>query len=112
MSGQRKNYQKEKLSQQDLSFIISSNPPGTPGIIQHSRENEILTKKVEEVKEDLGLIVKQLNYIISEADKAEGNSDFKIDEITIGLGFSAKGKIAFIAEAGVEASIEVKFSRK
>ncbi|MYT29116.1 MULTISPECIES: hypothetical protein [unclassified Streptomyces] len=39
------------------------------------------------------------------------DSHLRITEVTAKLGISAKGGIAFIAEAGVEASLEVKFVR-
>ncbi|WP_329562000.1 Pepco domain-containing protein [Kitasatospora sp. NBC_01266] len=42
---------------------------------------------------------------------AQHNGGFSVNEITVHLGLSASGKVAFIAEAGVEVSIEVTFKR-
>ncbi|MFF0289189.1 CU044_2847 family protein [Streptomyces sp. NPDC005262] len=41
--------------------------------------------------------------------QATSSHGFGITEVTAKLGISAKGGLAFIAEAGIEASIEVKF---
>ncbi|WP_395294460.1 hypothetical protein ACF9IK_13520 [Kitasatospora hibisci] len=43
--------------------------------------------------------------------EARKDGGFRVDEITVRLGVHAQGAIAFIAEAGVEASIEVTFKR-
>ena len=42
----------------------------------------------------------------------QGTKDWRVEEIEVGLTLSAKGELAFIAEAGAEASITVKLSRK
>ena len=41
--------------------------------------------------------------------QAASSHGFGIAEVTAKLGISAKGGLAFVAEAGIEASIEVKF---
>ncbi|WP_128376317.1 hypothetical protein [Streptomyces cavernae] len=45
---------------------------------------------------------------IMEGSGGRGNG-FGVTEVTARLGVSAKGGLAFVAEAGIEASIEVKF---
>lgn len=100
------------IEDEDIHFITSVQKMNSPGIYQHSGNDISITRKTDEVKKDFSIILQQLNYIITEADQGSEGSGFKLDEVTISLGFSAKGKIAFIAEAGVEASIEVKFTRK
>jgi hypothetical protein len=56
--------------------------------------------------------MKQVSALVSDSDSKVDNINFQLDEIKVALGFSATGKLAFIAEAGVEASIEVTFKRK
>ena len=100
------------VGQLEVEFITSVRSIGQPGMIEHKGEHYNLTKKAEDVKNDFAIVMNQLTYIVTEADKGASSMEFQLDEITVSLGFSAKGKIAFIAEAGVEASIEVKFKRK
>jgi hypothetical protein len=37
---------------------------------------------------------------------------YELDEITFQLGFSAEGRIVFVAKAGVTTTISAKFTRK
>ena len=99
------------IANQEMYFISSSSLT-QPGFVDHKQTGSALVKKAEEIKEDWDVVITQLNFIISETEKNTVKNGFEMDEVTISLGFTAKGKIAFIAEAGVEASIEVKFKKK
>lgn len=98
------------INKQEMQFITSVQIHDSPGMVEHRSSG--LAKTTEDIKNDFSLVMNQLNFIVAEADKKASTSQFRLDEITISLGFSATGKLAFIAEAGVEASIEVKFTRK
>jgi len=101
------------IAEQEIYFVAPDViVPGTHVNLQSGALQKAVTKKVGEIKEDYNAIVSQINFIIEGTDSQIKESGFKLDEIKIGLGFSATGKIAFIAEAGVEASIEITFKRK
>lgn len=100
------------IGQQEMIFITDVEVRKVPGVTEHSGKSSVLSKKVDEVKNDLSKILGQLNFIVSEAEKSTAEKGFNLEEITVSLGFSASGKLAFIAEAGVEASIEVTFKRR
>jgi hypothetical protein len=101
---------KSHVEQQDIFFVTGSTLKG-PGVNLHGDTGATLTKKVIEVKEDWNAVMGQVSVIVSETDTVMSETKFVLEEITISLGFNAKGKIAFIAEAGVEASIEIKFKK-
>lgn len=47
-----------------------------------------------------------------EVSAAKAVGGWELDEVSIGMTLTAKGKLAFIAEAGVEASIHFVFKQK
>ena len=55
------------------------------------------------------IITKQVFDMLSATNETTTKAGYTLDEVSVSLGFSAKGKLAFIAEAGVEASVTVKF---
>jgi hypothetical protein len=92
-----------------VAFITApALPPGT-ATLQNKGPTTQLTRRLEEVKEDWERMVGQISSIISNTQARAGELQFK--DVSIGLAFSASGKLAFVAEAGVEASITVTFSR-
>ncbi|RAG83786.1 hypothetical protein DN069_20310 [Streptacidiphilus pinicola] len=46
-----------------------------------------------------------------ESDSVEPRRKFRVEEITVRLGVHANGSLAFVAEAGIEAGVEVTFKR-
>jgi hypothetical protein len=107
-----KNKAKIDIGQHDMFFITKASLPEKVGVTPHSSAGAQLSKKAQEVKEDWENVLKELNYIVTETEKSNSNKNYILEEISVSLGFSAKGKIAFIAEAGIEASIQVTFKRK
>ncbi|HZU08420.1 MAG TPA: CU044_2847 family protein [Pseudacidobacterium sp.] len=89
-------------------------PLAKPGTVQlHSFGtviDKIFGRKVEDVKADFDKVSDQLNTILSTAF-SKVTAGMKMDEVEIALGFTAEGKLAFIAQAGVEASVKVTFKR-
>jgi hypothetical protein len=47
-----------------------------------------------------------------ESSVTKAIAGWELDEIEVGLALTAKGKLAFIAEAGIEASIHLTFKRR
>lgn len=101
-----------KQAKDDEVFFITASDLKQPGVKLHSDTGATLTKKVSEVKKDWNAVMGQVSEIVSDTDVEMSKTGYVLDEITVALGFNAKGKLAFIAEAGVEASIEIKFKKK
>jgi hypothetical protein len=64
----------------------------------------------EEVRADWARIVGQIRFLLDGVSAA--TKDFALDEITFQLGFSAEGKIVFVAKAGITTTIGAKFTHK
>lgn len=64
----------------------------------------------EQVQEQWGRTVDTLMKLSSNV--AARSKEWSIEEIEVGLTLSAKGELLFIAEAGAEASIKFKLTRK
>ena len=71
-----------------------------------------LIRSLEHVKEDWKVVVGQVAEMVSGTDDRVTAAGYELSEVNISLGFNAKGKLAFIAEAGVEASVSIVFKRK
>ena len=69
----------------------------------------VFTRPKKEVRADLERVMGQVAFLLDGASSAP--KDYDLEEVTIALGFSAKGQIVFIAEAGVSATITVTFRR-
>ncbi|WP_329394457.1 hypothetical protein OHA45_13330 [Streptomyces lydicus] len=69
---------------------------------------KIDTMELEDLKEKYARIQQQVNALVAQNVSANG---WGVSEVMVRLGISAKGGLGFIAEAGVEAAIEVTFSR-
>ena len=96
----------------EVTFVTRGTRPFA-GKVELHRETvgESLSRKVEEVKDDWRLVSAQVIEMISATDKNIGAAGYSLDEVSVSLGFNAKGKLAFIAEAGVESSVTIVFKR-
>lgn len=67
-------------------------------------------RKLEDVKADWERVSEQIRQMISATatSKPEG---FRLDEVRVALAFNAKGKLVFVAEAGMEATVTLSFRR-
>ncbi|MGH9893554.1 MAG: Pepco domain-containing protein [bacterium] len=85
-----------------------------PGEVELHRgvPGETLKRTLDEVREDWKMVSAQVIDLMSATDSAASPAPFQIDEVSVSLGFNAKGKLAFLAEAGVESSITVSFKRR
>jgi hypothetical protein len=68
-------------------------------------------RSVNDVKKDFEKVSDQVKQILENAFTAVPQG-LRFESVEISLGFSAQGKLAFIAEAGVEASVAVTFTRE
>lgn len=77
----------------------------------HKGVAEKLVRSLADVKEDWRLVVNQVAEIFGTGTDQVANRGYRLSEVEVSLGFDARGRLAFIAEAGVEATISVKFER-
>lgn len=102
------------IESKDMVLFQGPAHPANPGIMHLTSFGSVLDnifgKRVDDVKADFDRIAEQMNEILQGAfSKITG--DMKMDSVEVSLGFTASGKLAFIAEAGVETSVKVTFKR-
>jgi len=69
----------------------------------------LFSRSKEDVKAELSKTFDQMHFLLdSLTPSAHG---YEASEVTFELAFSASGKVGFIAEAGIESSISVTFTR-
>lgn len=64
----------------------------------------------ETVQAEWNQVVDQARSFVAAAAAEAG--DYALDEVTFELGFSAEGRVAFIAKGGVDATISMTFKRR
>ncbi len=87
-------------------------PPGAVELHSFgSASAKLFGRSLEDVKADwkkvTGQVKEMMDSIVPEVPKG-----FTFESIEVSLGFSAEGKLVFIAEAGIEASVSLTFNRK
>lgn len=99
-----------KQEDEDIHFVVSTTI--APGTVELHKAPKEITRTLEEVRADWSHMSAQISEIIAGTDVTfEQESGFKLSEIEIGLAFNAKGKLAFLAEVGAEASIKLLLKR-
>ena len=102
------------LDAPDIIVFQGPKPVARPGTVQlHSFGtvmDKIFGRTVEDVKADFDKVSAQLDAILAHAF-SKVTAGMTLDAVEISLGFTAEGKLAFIAQAGVEASVTVTFKR-
>jgi hypothetical protein len=103
-----------ELERKDIVVFQGLKPVAPVGTVQlHSLGtvmDKIFGRTVDEVKADFDKVSDQLDTILATAF-SKVTAGMAVDAVEIALGFTAAGKLAFIAEAGVEASVTVKFRK-
>ncbi|HEX3472081.1 MAG TPA: hypothetical protein VHT28_12940 [Silvibacterium sp.] len=102
------------LDQQDIVVFQGPKPVTRPGTVQlhsfGSVVDKIFGRTVDDVKADFDKVSAQLDAILANAF-SKVTAGMTLDSVEISLGFTAEGKLAFIAQAGVEASVTVTFTK-
>lgn len=104
------------LNDPDLVIFEGKEPPLKPGEVEeHAFGIEKITdrlfgRRIEEVKADWQRVSGQIQQML-QAIASVAAENFAMDTVEISLGFSAQGKLVFIAEAGVEATVSVTYKR-
>lgn len=102
----------DKALEDENVVLFTGLPSIQPGEVElHSLADKVFGRRVEDVQADWRRISSQVAAMVDATSEREPEG-FQVDSVEIGLGFSATGKLAFIAEAGVEASVTVTLSRK
>lgn len=100
------------MSGENSDVLFYGAPALQPGQTElHAFGTKIFGRKIEDVKSDWERISHQLKEMVG----AMGNQTpqgFTMDKVSVALAFSAEGKLVFIAEAGLEASITIEFTRQ
>jgi hypothetical protein len=77
----------------------------------HKGVAEKVVRSLADVKEDWRLVVDQVAEIFGTGTDQVASRGYRLSEVEVSLGFDARGRLAFIAEAGVRATVSVKFER-
>jgi len=103
----------KKAEDNPVWFVSKVVPePGSAELHKKSKASGI-TREFTELRADWSVMTTQILEMVIETDsELDEKSGYTLDEIEIGLAFTAKGKLAFIAEAGAEASIKLTLKRK
>jgi hypothetical protein len=91
-----------------VQIFVPSPATETPAL--RDRGGRVVEASVETLRENWRETVQKLVEIGDGVDDAE--SDWGVSEIEVGLTLSAKGQLLFIAEAGAEASVKIRLSRR
>src|SRR5689334_10229569 len=62
--------------------------------------------RLEDLREQWDALMAKVGRIVS---SKVNFGDLTVDEVTVKFGFNAKGKLVFLAEAGIDVAFEVKF---
>ena len=101
-------------SNDDVWFISSPLEAKDEGLTLHRRGEGpagAISRRFEEVQQDWEQMVTRVMELARSTDTAAPAAHMQLSELEVQLGFTASGKLAFIAEAGVAGSITLTFSR-
>ena len=56
-------------------------------------------------------VLTQISELVTISDRKQQSSNLRLREINVGLTLTGEGKLAFIAKAGIEATVTVTFSQ-
>lgn len=98
--------------QEEDKFIpFIANVPAVPGqVILHKEDKKIKGISAKQIRDDVASRMAEILEVFQN-NVGTIEEDFSVDEIAFSLGFGAKGKLAFIAEASTEAVLSVTLRR-
>jgi hypothetical protein len=94
-----------------ILFVSAVESSGFKG---HSGLDDRLPERVKDLRNNYNAALAQIASMVRDSDRVQANSELRIKEVSVALGFDARGKLGFIAggvEAGVSATITVTLSR-
>jgi hypothetical protein len=105
---------KKKLDDTMIVLFQGEAPPPVGDVELHSfgdTAKKLFGRKLEDVKADWKKVSAQIKEMMDSV-VTEVPKGFTFESVEISLGFSAEGKLVFVAEAGVEATVSLTFKRK
>jgi hypothetical protein len=63
-------------------------------------------RKLDELRGEWRILVEKIGSVVSGTEKI--SESILLDEVSVQIGFNAKGKLVFVAEAGVNASFTLR----
>jgi hypothetical protein len=97
----------------DQWLVFISDRPSQPGAVdQHGLQEwwtNLRARRLDDVQADFGRVFGQVAQLLK--DLPHPIRGYAVEEFEIGLAFTAEGQLAFIAKAGIEASIKLQFKR-
>ena len=95
-------------------FVFAGEQPLPPGASQQHAIGEAFGKMFprerEQVRRDWQRSVEQIRSLLERMPLQAGQ--YALEDVTFELGFSAEGKIVFVAQAGITTTISVTFKRQ
>lgn len=98
----------DPTSEADRRSTAGTTYTDSPGLRGHG--GRVVEASVEALRENWRETVQKLVEIGDGVEDAE--SGWGVSEIEVGLTLSATGRLLFIAEAGAEASVKIRLSRR
>lgn len=89
---------------------VTSDPDAYAGILRNVADEA--SAPIEKVKAEWDRMMARVATLLESAKQAAAPGPFELQEIQLQLAFTAKGHIAFIAEAGVQAGVTLTFRPK
>lgn len=104
----------DAIPEGDEIVLFGGKPQPQIGVAEEhswfSSKSKLLGRHVDDVKADMDRVSRQLDTILK--NLPHDQPGYELDSITVHLGFSAQGRVVFIAEAGIDASIEFTFTKR
>lgn len=98
------------MEQDDWTVQVFVPADDGPTALRADRGGRVVEASVEAMRAGWADTIQALTAIGDAADA--GTSAWGVSEIEVGLTLSASGRLLFIAEAGAEASVRVKLTRR
>lgn len=90
-----------------VPFLISDNID-VGSFEAHSRTKDTIYAGIKELKDEWNSLIESIYPMFEKMPSSLGDKIF-IDEVNMQIGFNAKGKLVFVAEAGADVRFSVKF---
>lgn len=88
--------------------VLAAGEAERQGLMDDARG--LFGRKLKDVKADWERVSDQIQEMIA-ATASSKPAGFGLDEVQVSLAFNAQGKLVFVAEAGIEATVALTFRR-
>ena len=96
----------------DVLFVTSSAIKPGELHLHANLGDRVLVRSLDSLRKEWTIVNEQVMAMIDGTVAQTKPNAFGLEEVSVGLAFTATGKLAFIAEAGAEASITLTFKRR